>query len=248
MRFAVVVVLSLLIGAAVFAERGIAERRLLRADPDQLPSDLALLRVAVRRGAPLYLARCAVCHGVEGKGDPGNGVPDLTDRDWLYGTGRVAEIERVIDYGIRSHNPRAFNLAVMPAYARRHPNPADKNIQPLTPEQIGDLIEFLMQRQGRHMDADAASRGADLFGGHAGCFDCHSPDAKGDPAIGAPNLTDGITLYGDGSRSSLFMSIAYGRQGVCPSWINRLRPVEVRALALYVYSISHPGTIQNAYQ
>jgi cytochrome c oxidase cbb3-type subunit 3 len=247
MRFAVVMVLSLSIGAAIFAERGIAERRLLRADPDQLPSDPVLLRLAVSRGAPLYLARCAVCHGVEGKGDPVTGIPNLTDGDWLYGTGRVAEIERVIDYGIRSHNPRAFNLAVMPAYAQRRPNPADKNIQPLAPAQIGDLIEFLMQRQGRGAAADAASRGAALFGGHAGCFDCHSPDAKGDPAIGAPNLTDGITLYGDGSRNALFMSIAYGRHGVCPSWINRLRPADVRSVALYVYSISHPGTHQNAH-
>lgn len=247
MRFAVVVILSLLIGAAVFAERGFAERRLLRADPDQLAADTALVSFAVRRGAPLFLARCAVCHGAEGKGDPGRGVPDLTDADWLYGTGRVSEIERVIDYGIRSRNSRAWNLAVMPAYARRQPNPADKNIQPLMPAEIGDLIEFLMRRQGRQADVDAASRGAALFDGRAGCFDCHSSDAKGDPAIGAPNLTDDITLYGDGSRSSLFMSIAYGRQGVCPAWINRSGPADIRALALYVFSISHPGTMQNAH-
>ncbi|HEX3914406.1 MAG TPA: c-type cytochrome [Steroidobacteraceae bacterium] len=246
MRF-VVVVLSLSIAAGVFAERGFTEHRMLRADPDRLASDGALLRIAVRRGAPLFLARCAVCHGAQGKGDPHGGIPDLTDDDWLYGTGRVAEIERVIDYGIRSRNSRAFNLAVMPAYARQHPSPTDNSIQPLRPAELGDLIEFLMQRQGRRPDIEAASRGAALFGGRAGCFDCHSPDAKGDPAIGAPNLTDGITLYGDGSRSSLFMSIAYGRQGVCPAWISRLSAADIRQLALYVYSISHPGTIQNAH-
>lgn len=247
MRFAIVLVLSFLIGAAVFAQRGFAERRLLRGDPDQLPSDAASMRFALMRGAPLFVAHCAVCHGAEAKGDRGLGVPDLTDRDWLYGTGRVAEIERVIDFGIRSHNSRAFNLAIMPAYGRQHPNPADKNILPLTPDEIADLIEFLMRQQRRQADAQAAARGAALFGGRAGCFDCHSPDAKGDPAVGAPNLTDGITLYGDGSRSSLFMSIAYGRQGACPAWINQLRPADIRQLALYVYSLSHPGAVQHAY-
>ena len=43
------------------------------------------------------------------------------------------------------------------------------------------------------------------------------------------------------------MSIAYGRQGMCPAWTKRLNPAGIRELALYVYSISHPGAIQNAH-
>jgi cytochrome c oxidase cbb3-type subunit 3 len=109
------------------------------------------------------------------------------------------------------------------------------------------VVEFLMRRQGRQAQAGAAARGADLFAGHGGCYDCHSIDAKGDSAIGAPNLSDAITLYGDGSRDALQMSIAYGRQGVCPAWINRASAASIRELALYVYSISHPGTIENGY-
>lgn len=235
---------SLLV-AAVFAADGYATRQLLRADPDGLPSDPMLLRFAVRRGRPLFAAHCAVCHGVSGTGDSAKGIPNLTDDDWLYGTGRPAEIERVIDYGIRSRNPKAWNLAIMPAYARPQPNPADKNIQPLTPGEIDDVIEFLMRRQGRPADGAAASRGASLFTGHGGCYDCHSLDAKGDSAIGAPNLSDAVTLYGDGSRAALHMSIAYGRQGICPAWIKRTGAANIRELALYVYSISHPGTIQH---
>jgi cytochrome c oxidase cbb3-type subunit 3 len=237
---------SLLI-AAVFAADGHAARQLLRADPDVLPRDPALLRFAVRRGSALFEARCAVCHGTSGTGDSAKGIPNLTDEDWLYGTGRPSEIERVIDYGIRSHNPKAWNLAIMPAYARPQPNPADKNIQPLAPAEIDDVIEFLMRRQGRPADPAAAARGAGLFTGHGGCYDCHSLDAKGDSAIGAPNLSDAITLYGDGSREALHMSIAYGRQGVCPAWINRAGAASIRELALYVYSISHPGPIQHGY-
>jgi cytochrome c oxidase cbb3-type subunit III len=247
MRATLVLIFASLLGAAVFAADGYAERQLLRADPDALPADAALLRFAVRRGEALFLARCAACHGVSGSGDPAKGVPNLTDDDWLYGSGHVAEIERVIDYGIRSHHPKAWNLAIMPAYARPQPNPADRNIQPLSPNEIGDLIEFLLRRQGRQADENAASRGAVLFAGHAGCYDCHSLDAKGDSAIGAPNLSDAITLYGDGGRDALYMSIGYGRQGVCPSWINRVSAAGIRELALYVYVISHPGAIQHAY-
>ncbi|HTD73511.1 MAG TPA: c-type cytochrome [Steroidobacteraceae bacterium] len=247
MRVAVVILLSLLIGAAVFAESSYLERKLLRADPDALPGDATLLRFAIGRGEPLFTAHCAACHGATGAGDPAKETPNLTDGDWLYGTGRVTDIERVIDYGIRSGNSRAWNLAIMPAYARPTPSPADKNIQPLSPGDIAGLIEFLMRRQGRPADQDAAAQGAALFAGHAGCYDCHSLDAKGDSAIGAPNLTDAITLYGDGSREALFMSIAYGRQGVCPAWIKRLNPAGIRELALYVHSISHPGAIQNAH-
>jgi len=140
MRAIFVLILASLLGAAVFAADGYAERLLLRADPDALPADAMLLDFAVRRGGTLFLSRCAACHGVSGSGDPTKGVPDLTDDDWLYGSGRVAEIERVIDYGIRSHNPKAWNLAIMPAYARPQPNPADKNIQSLSPGEIGDLI------------------------------------------------------------------------------------------------------------
>jgi cytochrome c oxidase cbb3-type subunit 3 len=245
MRFLVVLIMASLLVAAVFATDSYAARQLLRADPDALPADAMLLGFAVRRGGPLFEARCAACHGASGTGDAVNGVPDLTDNDWLYGTGRPAEIEKVIDYGIRSRNPKAWNLAIMPAYARPQPNPGDKNIQPLTPGEIGDVIEFLMRQQGRPADAAAVSRGAALFTGHGGCYDCHSLDAKGDSAIGAPNLSDAITLYGDGSRAALYMSIAYGRQGVCPAWITRASAASIRELALYVYSISHPGTMQN---
>ena len=245
MRFLLVLIMASLLVAAIFAADSYAARQLLRADPDALPANGMLLRFAVRRGKPLFEARCAVCHGASGSGDPARGVPNLTDDDWLYGTGRAAEIERVIDYGIRSRNPKALSLAIMPAYARPEPNPADKNIRSLSPGEIDDVIEFLMRQQGRQADAAASSRGAALFEGHGGCYDCHSIDVKGDSAIGAPNLSDAITLYGDGSRDALHMSIAYGRQGVCPAWINRASAASIRELALYVFSISHPGAIQH---
>src|SRR5277367_2448322 len=228
--------------AAVLLRQSALEGRLLRADPNVLPSNPTLMGFAADRGRALFEVHCAACHGTQGQADPARGIPSLNDADWLYGTGLVSDIEQVVRYGIRSSHPKAWNLAIMPAYATPQPSPRDSKILPLSPGNIRDLVEFLFTEQGRKADPTAAARGAELFAGAGGCYDCHAPDAKGDSAIGAPNLTDGITLYGDGSRESLALSIAYGRHGVCPAWVARISPAGIRELAVFVYSLSHART------
>jgi len=241
MRIIASLVLAVCMVAAVLLLRGrYLEAHVLRADPGSIPSDAALMSFATGRGRPLFDAHCASCHGLAGRGDRAKGIPDLTDDDWLYGTGQVIDIERVIDYGIRSHHPKAWNLAIMPAFGRPRPSEADAKITALAPPQIRDLIEFIVHEQGRNADGAASARGASLYLGAGGCFDCHTTDLRGDAAIGAPNLIDKVTLYGDGSRQALFMSIANGRQGVCPAWFGQISPAGTRELALYVYSLSHP--------
>jgi cytochrome c oxidase cbb3-type subunit III len=226
--------------AAVLLYLSGRERSLLRADPDSIPAHPALMAFALNRGEPLFEMHCAACHGAEGQGDTRRGVPALNDGDWLYGTGAVGDIEQVAKYGIRSYHPRAWNLAIMPAYATPRPSPHDRRISSLSPQDIRDLVEFLFRAQGRTADAAAAAHGATLFAGIGGCYDCHAADAKGDSAIGAPNLTDRVTLYGDGSRESLSMSIGYGRHGMCPAWVNRIDPGGIREVAVFVYSLSRP--------
>jgi len=44
---------------------------------------------AVARATPVFAAQCVACHGAEGKGDPLQGAPNLTDADWLYGSARA---------------------------------------------------------------------------------------------------------------------------------------------------------------
>jgi cytochrome c oxidase cbb3-type subunit III len=239
MRGVAVLVLAVCIAAAVLLRGRYVEANLLRSDPGSTPSDATLMRFAIGRGRSLFDAHCASCHGRGGHGDRAMGIPDLTDDDWLYGTGQVIDIERVIDYGIRSHHPKAWNLAVMPAFGRPRPSEADAKILPLAPPQIRDLIEFILHEQGRDGDGAAATRGESLYRGAGGCYDCHSMDLRGDAAIGVPNLIDRVTLYGDGSRQALFMSIANGRSGVCPAWLGQISPAAIRELALYVYSLSH---------
>lgn len=239
-RFSLFLAAVVCLAAAILLHVSALGSRLLRADPDAIPGNEALMGFALGRGEALFNVRCAACHGISGTGDAARGVPDLSDGDWLYGTGLVSDIEQVIKYGIRSFDPKAWNLAIMPAYGTAQPSVRDAKILPLSPANIRDLVEFLMSQQGRAADAASTARGAEIFVGAGGCYDCHAADAKGDSAIGAPNLTDHITLYGDGSREALWSSIAYGRHGVCPAWVAILSSAEIRETAIFVYSLSHP--------
>jgi cytochrome c oxidase cbb3-type subunit III len=229
---------ALFAGISWYVTESASTRALLRTDPDRIPQIARLMRFGTSHGRAVYRVSCGSCHGPEGEGDPSLGVPNLRDQDWLYADGSPAEIERTIAYGIRSGHPKARNLTAMPAYARATPL-LGQDLPSLTASQINDLAEYLLSLSGRQADVAASDRGKKLFKITAGCFDCHAEDARGDAAIGAPNLTDRIWLYGDGSRAAIVDSISYGHQGVCPAQVNRLSAAEIREVALYVYSLSH---------
>jgi cbb3-type cytochrome c oxidase subunit III len=229
--------------AGVFAVQQVHARglyaKLLQTEGDAVVQDAALTRFAADQGKPVYDRACASCHGAALKGDRARGVPDLTDGDWLYGTGRVTDIERVALYGIRSGQPKSWNLASMPGFGQ--PKPSDTyNTPPLRPQEIDDVVQYLRLIEDKPADPAAAARGVKVYANTGQCFDCHANDGAGDEAIGAPNLTDDIWLYGDGSRQAVYDSIAYGRHGVCPGFSQRLKAGEVKALAVYLYTASHP--------
>ncbi len=56
-------------------------------------------------------------------------------------------------------------------------------------------------------DSVRAARGKEKF---AACAACHGPEAKGNQALGAPNLTDKIWLYG-GTVDAIMQTITNGR-------------------------------------
>lgn len=224
---------------AVIARADRAQDRLMRADPEAILADADLRSTALTRGKAVFDGHCAACHG-SGRGDPARGVPDLTDGDWLYGSGQVAEIEQIVLYGIRSGNPRGWQQASMPAYARARPYGREP-VPSLTPREIADVTQFILDLHGRSRDSTAAARGKVLYRGKAGCYDCHSPDAAGDPSIGAPDLVDDVWLYGDGSASSIAESLRTGRSGFSPAYSRVLRPADARAVAAYVASLAQHG-------
>ena len=216
------------------------EARLLRLLPDEIPANKELNAFAMARGRSAFARRCAGCHGSAGEPDTLHGVPDLRDHDWLYGSGRIGEIERVILYGIRSGNSKGWNLASMPAFGTAHPY-SRYAIPSLTPRELADVTEYVYSFQHSDADSVAAVRGKQVFEGQSRglCWDCHGGLGTGDASIGAPNLRDSIWLFGDGSRRSIHASIAYGRAGICPAWIGKLSPVTIVALAVYTNSLWH---------
>ncbi|HUN24752.1 MAG TPA: c-type cytochrome [Steroidobacteraceae bacterium] len=208
------------------------EADLVRAAPEAVLRQPALVRVALALGRATYAARCAGCHGTDLKGARARGIPDLEDRTWLYGFGDVADIETTVLYGIRSGHPKSRNITDMPALGR---------IGQLSPAEIRDVVEYVYSLSHRDFDAVAAKHGYALFNDKGSCYDCHGTDASGNIDYGAPDLTGTSWLYG-GDRATLTDSVTNGRHGLCPAWIFVLDPVRIRALAVYLYLASHPGT------
>jgi cytochrome c oxidase cbb3-type subunit III len=143
----------------------------------------------------------------------------------------VADIETTILYGIRSGHPKSHNITDMPALGR---------IGQLSPAEIHDVVEFVYSLSHRSYDAAAAKRGFAIFNDKGACYDCHGADASGNIDYGAPDLTGKAWLYG-GDRATLTETVRDGRHGLCPAWISRLTPAQVRALAVYLYVSSHPA-------
>jgi cytochrome c oxidase cbb3-type subunit 3 len=227
-----------LAGAGVlFAHARTVRARFLTVPADSIPDDPDLMKFAMSRGASAYAEHCSSCHGARMQGNPTDAVPDLADNDWLYGTGRVSEIERIVLYGIRSGNSKGWDLAHMPAFATANPYNLYV-IAPLRPDELEDVTTYVLSFQHQQSDTAAVERGNRVFRDptKGNCVDCHGPDGKGDSAIGAPDLTDGIWLWGRGSRQDVKDLIAHGLTGHCPAWVNQLSPVTVRAIAAYVHA------------
>jgi cytochrome c oxidase cbb3-type subunit 3 len=79
-----------------------------------------------------------------------------------------------------------------------------------------------------------AAAGKTLF--EANCAACHMPDGTGMAAMGAPNLTDKVWLYG-GSESAIMEAINKGRNGNMPAQLQALGDAKVHLLAAYVYGL-----------
>lgn len=185
----------------------------IRRNPD-------LFAFASTAGNAAFQTNCAPCHG---RGATGFiGYPNLNDDDWIWG-GALADIEKTILYGIRSGHKQT-RTGKMPRYG------IDKL---LTDAQINDAAEHVLSLSQRSTDAAAAGRGAAIY--KEQCAACHGDSAKGKINEGSPNLTDGIWLFG-GSKEAIVESIRTGRGSAMPAWVDRLDPMTIKALAIYVHS------------
>ena len=249
---AIVAVAVIVVGAGAFRYFQIREidAEFLITTPDTVTSKPELVSYALPRGKSGYEKNCVSCHGPHLKGDPLKGIPDLTDNDFLYGSGRVSQIERIIMYGIRSGNSKGWDLASMPAFGTAKPYPRYK-VESLSPEELNDITSYIYSFQHPPQTVDeklSAVRGEAIYRNYLKgvCWDCHANDAKGDTAIGAPDLADKIWLYGDGSRAWIHHTITFGLEGYCPAFAGRLSPVTIRAIAVYVHSMESPAATKTA--
>ena len=187
------------------------------------PMPPELKAYAENQGAAVFKNNCAQCHGAGAAGVQGKGYPNLVDNDWLWG-GTVDDIHTTVLHGIRNSTDADARYSEMPKFG------ADEL---LTPEQIGQVVEHVLQLSGQDHDAAAATEGATIFADN--CAACHGPEGTGDRAQGAPNLADAIWLYG-GDRATLTETVTNARFGVMPGWTGKLTEEEMRAVALYVHS------------
>ncbi len=199
--------------------------RVARLDLNDSTDDPEARAIAIRTGATLFADNCAVCHGRDATGGPG--FPDLRDGAWLWG-GTAEDIHETLRVGINSrHDETRFGQ--MPAFGRD---------QMLERADILALVTYVRQVAGlEEVEAEVIEAGEALFAEN--CASCHGEDARGDSTLGAPNLTDEIWIYG-GGRETVYRTLFGGRAGHMPHWGDRLSPVQLRILALYVQSLSQP--------
>ena len=207
--------------AAARAANAALDARLLEADLASVANDPELLHFATAGGAAVFRNYCSQCHGAGAGGVVGR-YPNLLDDDWLWG-GTAADIQQTVTHGIRDEaNPDA-RFSQMPAF---------RDI--LQPQEIDELAAYVLSFSGQGEDPAAAQASRQLFVDN--CASCHGTDGAGGREFGAPDLTDGIWLYG-GDPAAIRTSIADARFGVMPAFGGRLAPEDIAKVAVYVHSL-----------
>ncbi len=170
---------------------------------------------AMAVGERLFANTCAACHGADAHGS--KGFPNLTDTDWLWG-GSPEQIKETLVKG---------RQGVMPPIAAAVG----------TPEDVTNLANYVLTLSGGP-DNLQAQLGRPKF---AVCAACHGADGKGNPALGAPNLTDNVWLHGRGVAAIVAM-VNKGKTNVMPAHADRLTPEQIHVLTAYVWGLSNPAT------
>lgn len=167
---------------------------------------------AMEMGKRLYDTYCMQCHGADARG--ARGFPNLADNDWQWG----GEPEQIIT------TIAAGRMGIMPPHAQ------------LGADTIKDLANYVRSLAGLPNDSVRAAKGKEAFNA-SGCSGCHGPDGKGMHALGAPNLTDKVWLYGS-SEAVIIETITNGRNNKMPAWKEFLGDAKVHLLAAYVLSLN----------
>ena len=179
------------------------------------PAQLAQDPQAMAIGERLFMNNCAQCHGSDARG--AKSFPNLADGDWLYG-GDAEAIKTTITQG---------RNGVMP--------PMGEAVG--SAEDVRNLAHYVMSLSATPHDSVRATLGKSKFGA---CAACHGMDGKGNTAMGAPNLTDGVWLHGWGEEA-IVKAISGGFNNHMPSQAAKLNEAQIHVLTGYVMSLSGKG-------
>lgn len=174
-------------------------------------SELAATPQAVEMGRNLFAHNCSTCHGSDARGAPG--YPDLTDDHWIWG-GDPAQIEHSVVQGRR---------AAMPPFG-----------DALGEQGVTRTAVYVQKLAGKPVDETMAEGGRRHF--QQICVACHGPEGKGNPQLGAPDLTHGVYTYG-GDLDTLRATIRNGRSGVMPAQKELMGETRARLAAAYIVSL-----------
>lgn len=168
---------------------------------------------ALRLGQSVFANHCAMCHGSDGRG--AKGFPNLTDGEWQWG----GEPEQILTSILQGRQ------AAMPPFAAV-----------LGSDQaVNEVAVYVQSLSGQRVDPTLAAAGKPRF--EMICAACHGRDGSGMTALGAPNLTDGIWLYG-GDFDSIRTAITHGRNGYMPPHEPIIGPDRARLVAAWVYHLN----------
>ncbi len=164
-------------------------------------------------GERLFMNNCSQCHGSDARGS--KGFPNLTDGDWMYG-GSPEKIGETLSAG-RIGNMPALGAALG------------------TADEVKNVAQYVLSLSGSPHDSLKAALGKSKFGV---CAACHGNDGKGNPAMGAPNLTDDIWLHGYGEAAIISM-INNGKVNQMPAQSGKFSEPQLKVLASYVWGLSN---------
>lgn len=191
---------------------------------EQISSDEEKSAFANSMAKVLFADNCAACHQPGGNGVVGF-YPNLLDDAWLWGSS-YSKIQETITSG---------RMGSMPSFKAR-----------LSENQISDVAEYVLSISGNDVKASAAKRGKAVFTNAGGCTACHGGNAKGNPGMGAANLTDKIWTIADVSgadtleakKAAVMSVVTNGKTREMPAWKDRLSATEIKMLTFYVKQLS----------
>jgi len=171
-------------------------------------------------GERLFLNNCAQCHGSDAKGS--TSFPNLVEGDSIYGR-QPDVLLATITQG---------RNGVMPAFGAA-----------IDARTAGDIAQYVRSLSGLAHDQIRTLRGKPEYMNT--CAACHGPDGKGNKALGAPNLTDDVWLYGS-SEATIVHGIVNGRNNRMPAQNQTLSAEQIRLVAAWVWGLSKGVDVTSA--